>query len=93
MLSIAEIGFFDHGFAAGAVGGAGDLFVFGPKQDQAKAAEQRLTRGSRVIAHICVWVAANEGAFVARPNIAPGQLAGQIDAEMLFEHSFVGGDS
>jgi hypothetical protein len=34
-------------------------------------------------------VAANEGACVARPEISPGQLAGQVNAEMLFEQGFV----
>jgi hypothetical protein len=69
---IAEAGLFGHAFTVGVVGVAGDLFVFGPMRDQAKAAEQRLTWGHLVIADIGVFMTADEGTFVNWPNIALG---------------------
>ena len=58
-------------------------------RNQTEAAEQRFARRRRVIAHACVQVTPNEGAFVARPHITPSHFAGQVNAEMLVKQGFV----
>jgi len=83
--SIAEAGLFGHCFGAGVAGVRGDLGVGRPTGDQAKAAEQCFMLVHRVIAHIGISMAANEGAFAALPDIAPAQLAGQTNAKALFQ--------
>ena len=49
-------------------------------RNQTEAAEQRFARRHCVIAHACVQVTPNEGAFVARPHITPRQFAGLVNA-------------
>jgi hypothetical protein len=86
---ITEAGLFGDGFAAGVVGVAGDFVVFGPMRNQTEAAEQRLARRRRVVAHVSVRVMPNEGAFITRSHIKPRQFAGQVNAEMLVKQGFV----
>ena len=86
---VPEAGLFGDGFRARVVGVAGNFGVFGPVRDQAEAAQQRLALGHRVITHVGMGVAADEGAQVARPDITAGQLAGQVNAEVSFEAGLV----